>query len=260
LSADEEKKAKKRAKKTQQKQEEQKKAAASTNEDKGLDLTPQKDDDPDGIKLLTSPEPLERAWKLLSPLLRLYTDNINVWISVYDVAVRRGKYLQAVRALNHGKVLDADHPELHVRTLHFRKLFESLPTAPSSPVGAVVSSALGSLITREMALEVYNAQYLQRHSYNASAVLGAARGLQILGSPRDEVEGVAFSTLNPETDLPLKTALDVWSFLKDINSPRANEFRIACDEKFDMSTVFKTPDQLAVIQQGTMLKAQDVDD
>jgi hypothetical protein len=65
-------------------------AAASTNEDKGLDLTPQKDDDPDGIKLLTSPEPLERAWKLLSPLLRLPTDNINVWISVYDVAVRRG--------------------------------------------------------------------------------------------------------------------------------------------------------------------------
>ena len=65
-------------------------AAASTNEDKGLDLTPQKDDDPDGIKLLTSPEPLERAWKLLSPLLRLPTNNINVWISVYDVAVRRG--------------------------------------------------------------------------------------------------------------------------------------------------------------------------
>jgi hypothetical protein len=65
-------------------------AAASTTEDKGLDLTPQKDDDPDGIKLLTSPEPLERAWKLLSPLLRLPTNNINVWISVYDVAVRRG--------------------------------------------------------------------------------------------------------------------------------------------------------------------------
>ena len=65
-------------------------AAASTNEDKGLDLTPQKDDDPDGIKLLTSPEPLERAWKLLSPLLCLPTSNINVWISVYDVAVRRG--------------------------------------------------------------------------------------------------------------------------------------------------------------------------
>ena len=83
---------------------------------------------------------------------------------------------------------------------------ESLPTAPSSPVGAVVSGALGSLITREMALETYNAQYLQRHSYDACAVLGAARGLRILGSPKDEIEGVVFSTLNPETDLPLKVS------------------------------------------------------
>ncbi len=55
-----------------------------------------------------------------------------------------------------------------------------------------------------MASEVYNAQYLQRHSDNASAILGAARGLQILGSPRDEIEGVVFGTLNPETDLPLE--------------------------------------------------------
>ena len=57
-----------------------------------------------------------------------------------------------------------------------------------------------------MTLEAYNAEYLQRQSYNASAVLGAARGLQILGSPRDEIEGVVFGTLNPETDLPLKVS------------------------------------------------------
>ena len=57
-----------------------------------------------------------------------------------------------------------------------------------------------------MSLEACNAQYLQRHSGNASAVLAAARGLQILGSPRDEVEGVVLSTLIPETDLPLKVS------------------------------------------------------
>jgi peptide alpha-N-acetyltransferase len=55
----------------------------------------------------------------------------------------------------------------------------------------------------------------------------------------------------------------VWSFLKDIGSPRADEFRLACDKKFDLSTVFKTPDQLAAIhsqQQATLLKTQGVDD
>jgi peptide alpha-N-acetyltransferase len=54
----------------------------------------------------------------------------------------------------------------------------------------------------------------------------------------------------------------VWSFLKDIDSPQANKFRLACDGKFDMSTVFKTPDQLAAMdlqQQGTPLKSQEVD-
>ena len=156
LSTEDEKKAKKKAKKAQQKQEEQKKgtneplsnngcrsslvaaAATSTNEDKGLDLAPQKDDDPDGTKLLSSPEPLERAWKLLSPLLQLSISNIDLWVTVYDVAVRRGglngptyrlilnyhnpgKSLQAVRALNRAKVLSADDPELHVRLVHFRK-------------------------------------------------------------------------------------------------------------------------------------------
>jgi len=263
LSAEEEKKAKKRAKKAQQKQEEQKKAAAaSTNEDKGLDAIPQKDDDPDGMKLLTSPEPLERAWKLLLPLLRLSISNIDLWISVYDVAVRRGKYLQAVRALNHAKVLDADHPELHVRCLHLQKQYQSLPSPPPSSVGSVIGGALETLITSEMTLEAYNTQYLQRHSVKAQAVLGAARGLQILGSPSDEIEGVILGILNPETDLSLKTALDAWSFLKDIHSPRAEEFRSACDTNFDLSTVFKTPDELAAIQlqQGNLLKTQGVDD
>jgi len=255
---------KKRAKKAQQKQEEQKRVAAtSTNEDKGLDLAPQKDDDPDGIKLLTSPEPLERAWKLLSPLLGLSISNIDLWVTVYDVAVRRGKNLQAVRALNHAKVVDADHPELHIRLVHFRKLQESLPSSAPSPVQAVVSGALENLIPSEVTLEAYNAQYLQRHSVDARAVLGSARALQILGSPRDEVEGVVHGTLNPEMNLLLKTALDVWSFLKDIGSPQANEFRLACDNKFDLSTVFKTPDQLTALhsqEQGTLLKTQGVDD
>ncbi|KAI9511423.1 NMDA receptor-regulated protein 1-domain-containing protein [Russula earlei] len=274
MSAEEEKKAKKRAKKAQQKQEEQKKAAAAasaasaattstTNEDKGLDLTPQKDDDPDGIKLLTSPEPLDRAWKLLSPLLRLSISNLDLWFSVFDVAVRRGKYLQAIRALTRAKVLDANHPDLHVRLLHFRKLYESLPSSLPSPVAVVVSDALETLITREMTLETYNAQYLQQNHLNARAILGAAWGLQILGSPRDEIEGVVFGTLNPQVVLPLKTALDVLSFLKDISSPRANEFRLACEKIFDLSTVFKTPDQLAIMhlqRQGTLLNTPNVDD
>lgn len=70
----------------------------------------------------------------------------------------------------------------------------------------MISDALATLATDEMTSEAYNVQYLQRHSGNARAVLGAAKALQILGGPRDEVEGVVFGTLNPEVDLPIKVS------------------------------------------------------
>lgn len=89
---DAEKKAKKRAKKAAQKtQEDPKKAAISANEDKGLDAPAPKDDDPDGTRLLASPEGLETAASLLQPLVNLELPSVLLWVTVYDVAVRRSK-------------------------------------------------------------------------------------------------------------------------------------------------------------------------
>ena len=89
---DAEKKAKKRAKKAAQKvHEDPKKTATSANEDKGLEAPAPKDDDPDGTKLLASPDGLEMAAKLLQPLVHLELPSIPFWVTVYDVAVRRSK-------------------------------------------------------------------------------------------------------------------------------------------------------------------------
>ncbi|KAI0064906.1 N-terminal acetyltransferase A auxiliary subunit [Artomyces pyxidatus] len=249
-STEAEKKAKKKAKKAAQKiQEELKKAAStSTNEDKGLEVTPPKDEDPDGFKLLTDPEPLERAWKLLSPLPALVRNNIDVWIAVYDVAVRRGKYLQAVRALSNAKALDPEHAELHLRYLHFRKTYSALPSPLSGPVGAIVSNTLSSLLPSELSSDLYNSQYLQRHPADARAVFSAARGLHLLDHPKEEVEDMIFGVLNREAHLQLKVALEVLAFLQGIRSARAEEFRLACDQKFLLSSVFKNPAELALLQ------------
>ena len=114
--SDAEKKAKKKAKKAAQKvQEEAKKGtfvraiqswifcqtypsqsqaatqSTSQNEDKGLEPGPVKDDDPSGLKLLEHVGAIERAWKLLSPLVALAQDDIAAQIAIYDVAVRRSK-------------------------------------------------------------------------------------------------------------------------------------------------------------------------
>ena len=88
-------------------------------------------------------DPLERAAKLLEPLRTLATGNIDAWIAIYDVAVRRSayaslrkwetaltvpleKYLQAVKALHSAHALDAEDPELHIRLAHFRHTRESV--------------------------------------------------------------------------------------------------------------------------------------
>ena len=89
-----------------------------------METGPSKDEDPDGAKMLQATNPLERAAKFVAPLAVQAQDNVLAWIAIYDVAVRRSKYLQAAQALSRAKSLDADHPELHVRLIHFRKTGE----------------------------------------------------------------------------------------------------------------------------------------
>jgi N-alpha-acetyltransferase 15/16, NatA auxiliary subunit len=48
-----------------------------------------KDDDPEGLKLLAAPDPLERAAKLLIPLQQLRPELLDTWLVSYDVAIRR---------------------------------------------------------------------------------------------------------------------------------------------------------------------------
>ena len=112
--SEEEKKAKKKAKKAASKaQEDPKKgmhlcaysltgrshdtpaAAGSANEDKGLDASPPKDDDPDGKKLVQASDRLERAAKFLNPLTTHAAHNVDAWLAIYDVAIRRSTPLSS---------------------------------------------------------------------------------------------------------------------------------------------------------------------
>jgi len=246
-----EKKAKKKAKKAAVKSREEasrKTPPTSTNDDKGLEPAPTKDEDPDGMKLLQSQDPLERAAKFLAPLCLLAKDNVDAWIAIYDVAIRRKKYLQAVRALTHAKALDGDHPGLHVRLVDLRKNVSSLPQTPPSPIGPVLTSILAKLLPDGLPLETFNSQYLQQHSTSGKAILASAKVLSLLGSPLEEIESTVFGVLNPETQLDTNTAQDVRTFLKDLKSTREEEFRIAFEKKFELSTVFKTQEEIVALR------------
>ncbi|KAH9849573.1 NMDA receptor-regulated protein 1a [Lenzites betulinus] len=249
-----EKKAKKKAKKAEKKvQEEAKKASANgSNEDKGLEAGPPKDDDPDGAKLLQAPEPLERAAKLLKPLSTLAKDNVQAWAAIYDVAVRRKKYLQALQALQRAHTLDPASPDLHTRLVDFAQRWKALNDKIAENATTVVSSSLAKFIPEDVPPERFNSQYLQAHSTRGDAILGAAKASQLLGAPREEVEAAVFGVLNPDVALQLETAIAVDAFLAEIQSPRVDEFRAAAKAKFPLSTVFAPHAELPALRKSAI--------
>ncbi|KII91268.1 hypothetical protein PLICRDRAFT_38004 [Plicaturopsis crispa FD-325 SS-3] len=251
---DAEKKAKKKAKKAAQKsQTEQKKAvAAAAANDEKAEVTPPKDDDPDGMKLLLVSDGLERAAKILSPLATLASQNIEVWIVSFDVALRRHKLAQAAKAINFAHSLDAQHPDLHLRTVELRKTVGALSEPLSETIRPVVADALSKTLPEDVSPDTFNSQYLQRHSNLSSPVLASAKASRLLGAPLDEVESTVFTTLGPDTDLDIKTALASLAFLDAIGSPRVDEYRASCDARFELSTVFKTRAELDALRKDIL--------
>ncbi|KAJ3502625.1 hypothetical protein NLJ89_g8800 [Agrocybe chaxingu] len=265
--SDAEKKAKSKAKKAAKKvQEHPDKSQQNQNAsaDKDLEPAPPKDDDPDGMKLLATPDPLEQAAKLLQPIVKqLETkgtisdrrskegktkSDVDVWTAVYDVAIRRKKLLQAVGALNHAKALNPHHPALHIRLVDLKQRASSLPQPPSSPIGSVFTSSISELLPDELSLETYNSQYLQQHSSNPNAVLACARVSQLLGAPLPDVEATVFGIFAEEVELDILTALETLSFLSFLKSARVDEFKVKSQERFPLSTAFKSSEEQAALK------------
>ncbi|KAF8308202.1 NMDA receptor-regulated protein 1a [Clavulina sp. PMI_390] len=248
------KKAAKKAKKAEHKQAEEngkKPAAASKDDDEGP--TPV-DDDPEGLKLLATATPLDVAAKILQPLATLRADMLEGWIVTYDVAVRRGKYLQALRALNSAKAIDATSPELHVRLADFKSRINALPSPLPSDVGAVVSSGLESLLPGDPSLEAFNNAFLQQSPATASRSLAAAQVAKINKQPVSDVENLVFQMLHDEAEPSIPLCIEALSFLRtgfgEKPSERADEFQKACADRFVLSTVFKSEPELLAIRQA----------
>eukprot|EP00003_Mantamonas_plastica_P025083 TRINITY_DN4833_c0_g1_i3.p2 TRINITY_DN4833_c0_g1~~TRINITY_DN4833_c0_g1_i3.p2 ORF type:complete len:235 (-),score=117.61 TRINITY_DN4833_c0_g1_i3:976-1680(-) len=64
---------------------------------------------------------LEASVKLVRRLERYSPDRIETHLAAFDVAMKRNKVLQALRALKRAQKIDADHPELVTRVVQFFK-------------------------------------------------------------------------------------------------------------------------------------------
>ncbi|KAH0834787.1 NMDA receptor-regulated protein 1-domain-containing protein [Lanmaoa asiatica] len=217
------------------------------NEDKGLEPPPTRDDDPEGLKLIATDDPLERAGKFLGSLGEFGKDNIDVNVTSFDVAIRQKKYLKATQALRRAHACDPHHPEVHVRIVELARKVASMNDI-SEPIKSVLDESMAVLKPAQVSLDAFNSQYLQHHSSSALAILASARVSDMLDAPREEVENLLFTTLTDGVQLRLEDALEILSYLQRIQSPRADEFRIACDAKFTLSKVFKSAEEQAMLR------------
>ncbi|CAE6469397.1 unnamed protein product [Rhizoctonia solani] len=241
----EEKKAKAKAVKAASKEP---KKGTNTKEE---EIPPPKDDDPDGLKLLSQEKPLEQALKLLRPLEALQVQDVDVWLTIYDVAMRRKKYLQALKALNMTKKLSPDHHELHWRIVDFR-LQTSSEAALDASIKAAIDQSLNELIPLQQSPEAFNTQYLQRVSAPAGKLgtgkLGSALAvLKIHGfeAGQAESEGLVFQVLHPEAKASILDLLEGARLLQEvIKSKRVDEFKIEGQKLHPLSTAFQTEQEL----------------
>ena len=114
-------------------------------------------------------------------------------------------------------------------------------------------------------MELFNSQYLQKQGSSSKAILASAQASWKLSVPVEEVESTVFGLLNPElhtsvkvidfalsfapfSSILLQDGLSALHFLTSIKSSRREEFRIHCDKKFTLSTMFKTAEELSSLQ------------
>ncbi|KAG8706720.1 hypothetical protein FRC08_000892 [Ceratobasidium sp. 394] len=255
-----EKKAKAKATKVASK--EPKKPAPNAKDD---EIQPPKDEDPDGLKAFSQPKPLDQALKLLRPLETLGVKDTDAWLAVYDVAMRRQKHLQALKALNTAKSISPDHYELHWRVVDFRLQTSSENVASSldTSIKSVIESSLPNLIPLEQSPEAFNAEYLQRHTNPRAKIGGALAVLRIHGhdTGRTEAEDLIFQMLHPEANASVQDCLEGLRILCDVlESERADEFRTASAGLFPLSTAMRTSQELEALRNELAGASQKVEE
>ena len=206
---EEEAERKKAAKKAQKAEQKARKAALSSGDGK-KEEQPIPDDDPTGIKALKTETPLEEALKLLKPLQKLAAGRIETQTLAYEIYIRQGLYLAALKALLAAKEIDSEDARLHSQIINFSRKSD-LPT----DVKAVVDVTLKDLI--DVPVEEFNSTYLSRHSTSPRHILGAARGLYEIQQPSVDIASI-LSVLEKltEQDVPpeISTFTDALALLK----------------------------------------------
>ncbi|KAM3520183.1 hypothetical protein NHJ13051_007006 [Beauveria bassiana] len=231
------KKALKKAKKEQQRQEREaaeKQAKQDPNKAVGPDgELKKKDEDPLGLTLAATADPLDAAMKLLSPMLEASPKSMQVQLAGFEIFMRREKYVLALRCLNAAIALDSSHPKLHAQIVAFAKMLKTASGMPPKVID--VLRAEFKVVDVGTDLAKHNADYQAKHKHSIRHVLSFVAAQRAL----DGNKGASDKQLTASLSLPGTTftdAIEVLDCLRDWKSSEADAFQKAARAKFPEAT------------------------
>lgn len=256
-------KARKAAKKAESQQAKSELAPAAEDQsanDDGKKKRPQApvDEDPNGDKLLNC-DPLVEASRLVASLNEFSPDAITTRVVAYDVAVRRRKPLQALRAIIGGRNISPTDPQFFFRFLQFVAVLTNTPTHPL--LGSTVDHAKATLevLSDGPAKEAFDAEVeLLLQGKTPSNFLDEFNANPLVQTSLPHALGAAKCQLLLNASNPSSTLLaggldrlganalaceEVHEFLKEVvkdDAAAANWFTL-CAARFPKSKAFGTP-------------------
>ncbi|CZT48074.1 probable NMDA receptor-regulated protein 1 [Rhynchosporium secalis] len=105
-----------------------------------------KDDDPDGVKLAATKEPMIDAMKFLTPLLQYSPKSIDAQITGFEVFIRRKKYLLALKCLLAASSLDKESSTVEEQASRFKAAIDKDSDSISPKAKEIITSEFAKLV------------------------------------------------------------------------------------------------------------------
>ncbi|GKT99175.1 acetyltransferase [Fusarium langsethiae] len=225
------KKAAKKARKEQQRLEKEaaeQQAKQDPNKASKEGEVKKQDDDPFGLKLAETTDPLGDAMKYINPLLQFSPKNINAQFAGFEVYMRRKKYVLALRCLTAASALDPKSPRVHEHTVAFAQLLKTVTDI--EPKVLEVLKAEFNAVDASTNLAKFNDEFLAANKDSPRHVLSAVKVQKLLGQDKTKSEAGVAGIL----DIPGATYEDAIEGLEVLKSWRSSQesYKKAAQQKF----------------------------
>ncbi|KAL7746722.1 hypothetical protein RI367_007884 [Sorochytrium milnesiophthora] len=213
------------------------------NSNKQKEPAPPKDDDPNGLKLANTKAPLDEAVKFLVPLLDLAPGRIETHTLAFEIYIRQGKVLLALRALKKALALDANHPVVHQQCVRFHTEVSGKTDAHET-VRKVLDLEMPSVFGEDKPLEQFAGDYAAAHASDIDGVLAVAKATLAMEPSSTAKVGNTVKDALARKEVLGKAALakcvEAHRFVKTTcqNDDAASEIAKLCHRQFPRSTYF----------------------